>query len=110
VDDFVLVLDIEVKTRTPGLTLNHTVREHEGDELYDNPGSVAIKFGPKKVIVNGEEKEVRRSVSIPRDSIAEEARSSRWERRTRLTVADIIDKDAAEVERLAAQFGVGKKP
>lgn len=110
-DELVEVLDIEVKTRTPGLTLHHTVRPHEGDELFDMPGCVAIKFGPKKrVFGNGEERETRRSVSIPRDAIAEENRSNRFEPKQRLTVADILDKDAAEIERLASHFGVGSKP
>lgn len=96
-----------MKTRTPGLTLNYTVRMHAGDEFFEHDGGFQIRFAPKTLITpDGRLRETRRTSTVPADSIAEQTRATRWEPRVRLTVAEIIDKDKADKQRLAAEHGL----
>jgi hypothetical protein len=105
-DSFVEVLDIVVTTRM-NLTHTHTFRPHEGDELFEHDGGFQIRFGPKKVLTaDGVERVTRRTATIPADTISEMIRTTRWEPRVRLTIADILDRDKAEAARLAQKHGI----
>lgn len=105
-EDFVQVLDIEVLTDVA--TLRHTVRPHEGDELFNEPdGGFTINYGEREVLVAGQKRKLPgKKVTISGGKIVEVARELRFEARIRPSVAALRNREKAEVERLANQLGV----
>lgn len=103
--EFVLVLDIEVVTVCG--TSNHTIRAHQHDKISENAkDDIMLAFGPRK---DREGRELPGDVVlIPAAHIVKMTRSWRYERRQRLTPADVVDKQRAEVAALAIKLGVDK--
>lgn len=107
-DDLVEVLDITLTTDVPGLTIVHTVRQHEGDELVeDGSGHFKIQFGPRKKQMGNEERELPgKRVRLFGPHIVQLEIDVRLEPRVRPTTKDLLDMKAAEVNRLKKKHGV----
>lgn len=110
-DEFVEVVDLTFKTTTPGLTLQHTLRPHEGDGRSDTDGGgMLLVFGPKEVTVGNERRKLpARRVLIAGQHIVELEQQIRFERRIRPSAQALLDREKAEIaERLAeAEKNVG---
>lgn len=104
--DFVLVLDIVADTMD-GKTRAHTIRAHEKDTLGENEaGDIRLSFGPRK---DHDGRDLPgKTVTIPSTHIVEMTQTWRWEKRVRLTPADVVDRQRAEVQALARKLGVDK--
>jgi hypothetical protein len=104
-DRYVLVLDVEVLT--PTRVLNHTIRPHEQDTVGETEaGDIRLAFGPR---VDNDGRDVpSKIVLIPAAHIVEMTRSWRWELKVRVTPAELVNKQRAEVAALALKLGVAK--
>lgn len=103
--DMVLVMDLVVDTTAK--TLTHTIRPHEQDTIGETEaGDIRLSFGPRT------DKDGRttpgKTVTIPARHIVEMTQGWRWEKRVRLTPAEVVDKTRAEVAALARKLGVDK--
>lgn len=105
-DAFVQVLDIVVLTIAGERT--HTVRPHEGDELFNEPdGGFTINYGEKEMTVGGTLRKLPgRKVTLTGDKLVEISRELRYEPRVRPSVRALASRNSAEVERVANQLGV----
>lgn len=99
-DEFVEVIDITITTTVPGLTLQHTVRAHEGDVLESQPGQpLLIRYGAKHVLIGGEKRKLAgKTVSILTPSVVEVTTSTRFEPRVRPSIAALVNKEKAEID------------
>ena len=109
--DLVEVLDITLVTTTPGLTLHHTIRQHEGDALVENEtGMLTIQYGSRKVAVGNEERELAgRRVTLEARHIVETTMEPRLEPRERPSIKALMDRRTAEVEELKKKHGLTPK-
>ncbi|OGT59079.1 MAG: hypothetical protein A3E01_06070 [Gammaproteobacteria bacterium RIFCSPHIGHO2_12_FULL_63_22] len=99
--EYVEVMDMTIITSTPGVVLQHTVREHEGDSLREQPGSILVQYGARDVLVGGELKRVtgeRVMIAIPH--VVEIRQKTRIESRVRPSVASLVSRSAAELDVL----------
>lgn len=104
--EFVLVMDISVDT-ADGKTRTHTIRPHEKDTIGETEaGDMRLSFGHHK------DRDGRdlpgNTVTLPSAHVVEMTQSWRWERRIRLTPAEVVDRKKAEVAALAIKLGVDK--
>ena len=106
--DLIEVLDITLVTTTPGLTLVHTIRKHEGDALVeDGTGALKIQYGPRKVATGNEERELPgKRVTMQARHIVETTIETRLEPRERPSVKALLDRRAAEIEELKKKHGL----
>ena len=99
-DEFVEVVDLTFVTTTPGLTLNHTLRFHEGDAMSDlEGGGIRLHFGPKDVTVgNARRKLPGRRVTIQGQHIVEMTNQTRIEKRIRPSAQALLNREKAEID------------
>jgi hypothetical protein len=111
-EDVVEVLDLTFVTTTPGLTLHHTIRAHEGDALVeDGSGALRIQFGPRKVMAGNEERTLPgRKVTIQAGHIVEMTVQPRMELKERPTAKALIDREKAELDDLKKKHGLTAPP
>lgn len=102
-DELVEVLDLTIATTTPGLTLHHTIRAHEGDALIEdgNSGGFRIQYGPREVLVGTEKRKLpgRRS-TIQGRHIVEMNVDVRLEPKVRPSAKLLANREQAELEAL----------
>jgi hypothetical protein len=110
-EDVIEVLDLTFVTTTAGLTLHHTIRQHEGDALVeDGSGALRIQFGPRKIIAGNEERTLPgRKVTIQAVHVVEMTSTVRMELKERPTAKALIDKEKAELDKLTKKHGVTRK-
>ena len=110
-DDLVEVLDLTIVTTTPGLTLHHTIRKHEGDALVeDGTGAFRIQFGPRKTSTGNEERTLPgKRVTIHGSHVVEMTSQVRLEPRERPTAKSLLDRQKAEIDELAKKHGITRK-
>ncbi len=110
-EEYVEVLDISLVTTTPGLTLQHTVRMHEGDALVeDERGRLCIQFGPRKIMAGNEERTLAgKRVTLNDVHIVETTIVPRMELKERPSAKALIDKQRADIEALAKKHGIKSK-
>jgi hypothetical protein len=107
-DEFVEVLDLEMKTTTVGLTLNHTIRPHEGDALVeDGSGAFKLQFGPREVTVANEKRTLPgKLVTIQGAHVVEMTITKRLEPKVRPSAKLLADREKAELEALAKKHNL----
>ena len=107
-EDVIEVLDLTLITTTPGLTLHHTIRAHEGDALVeDGSGALRIQFGPRKVMTGNDERTLAgRRVTIQAGHIVEMTAQPRMELKERPTAKALIDREKADIEALKKKHGI----
>lgn len=113
-EDVIEVLDLTFITTTPGLTLHHTIRAHEGDALIeDGSGALRIQFGPRKTMAGNEERILPgKKVTIQGTHVVEMTSTVRMELKERPTAKALIDREKAEIEELRKKHklpDMGKK-
>lgn len=110
-EDLVEVLDLTFVTTTPGLTLHHTIRAHEGDALVeDGSGALRIQFGARKVTMANEEHTLAgRRVTIHAAHIVESTVAPRMELKERPTAKALMDRKQAELDALKKKHGIDTK-
>lgn len=110
-EETIEVLDLTLITTTPGLTLHHTIRAHEGDALVeDGSGALRIQFGPRKITAGNEERILPgKKVTIQADRIVEMTSQIRMELRERPTAKALLDREKAELEDLKKKHGLKGK-
>jgi hypothetical protein len=96
------VLDLTLVTTTPGLTLQYTIRAHEGDALVeDGSGAFRIQFGPREVFVANEKRTLKgKRVTVAGAHIVEMACLVRLEPKIRPSAKAIANREQAELEAL----------
>ena len=107
-DEPVEVLDLTMVTTTPGLTLQYTIRAHEGDALIEDgaPG-FRIQFGPRGVFVGNEKRTLPgKRVTIQGTHIVEMTSTTRLEPRVRPSAKAMANREAAELDALKEKHGV----
>ena len=107
-DELVEVLDLTFVTTTPGLTLHHTIRAHEGDALVeDGSGALRIQFGPRDVLVGTEKRKLEgRRVTIQAVHVVEMTATPRLEPKVRPSAKALANREQAEIEALKQKLGV----
>ena len=106
--DLVEVLDLLLVTTTPGVTLQYTIRAHEGDALVeDGSGAFRIQFGPREVFVANEKRTLPgKRVTIHGGHVVEMTSTTRLEPRVRPSAKAIVDRAAADLEALKQKHRV----
>lgn len=104
------MLDLTLLTTTPGLTLRHTIRKHEGDALVeDGSGALKIQFGPRDVMVGTTKRTLAgRRVTIQAAHVVETTIATRLEPRVRPSAKALLDREQAEIETLKQKLGVAQ--
>jgi hypothetical protein len=96
------VLDVTLVTTTPGLTLQHTIRKHEGDALVeDGSGAFRIQYGPRDVLVGGHKRQLAgKRVTIQGCHIVEASMLPRLEPKVRPSAKMLANREQAELDAL----------
>lgn len=107
-EDVIEVLDLTMVTTTPGLTLHHTIRAHEGDALVeDGSGALRIQFGPRKITTGNDERTLPgRRVTIQAGHIVEMTSTPRMELKERPTAKALVDREKAHLDELKKKHGI----
>jgi hypothetical protein len=95
-------------TTTPGVTLQYTIRAHEGDALVeDGSGAFRIQFGPREVYVGNEKRVLPgKRVTLNSDHIVEMTSTKRFEPKVRPSAKALQNREAAELVALKQKHGV----
>lgn len=106
-DDFVEVIDVRVVTTVPGVTLQHTIRPHEGETIAETPnGDLCVKYAEREVRVGGDLRKTPGVVAtIAGAHIVELTKTTRWEPRVRPSVAHLLNRDVHELAAKLAGAG-----
>lgn len=96
------MLDLTLVTTTPGLTLQYTIRKHEGDALVeDGSGAFRIQFGPRDVFVANEKRQLAgKRVTVHGAHIVEMTSVVRLEPKVRPSAKALLNREQAELEAL----------
>jgi len=99
-------------TTTPGVTLQHTIRTHEGDALVeDGSGAFRIQFGPREVYAGNEKRTLPgKRVTIHGDHIIEMVSIVRLEPKVRPSAKAFLNREHAELVALKQKLGVADAP
>lgn len=96
------MLDLTLVTTTPGLTLQYTIRAHEGDALIeDGSGALRIQFGPREVFAANEKRKLPgKRVTVQGARIVEMTSIVRLEPKVRPSAKALQNRELADLEAL----------
>jgi hypothetical protein len=94
-------------TTTPGVTLQYTIRAHEGDALVeDGSGAFRIQFGPREVFAANEKRTLPGKRVTILGHVIEMTSVVRLEPKMRPSAKAMQNREAAELEALKQKHGV----